>query len=1179
MTNAAPKPATASFSCSCAFRKMPEMQLRRPCAAKFRVRPASRLATWTSEVPFALGGFGRRSLLIISHISGGPLPRDDSTEMGKEIAQLACAEPIGALAVQLLKITAESKGTPYVFVAKSEGRAEALASLLTGLAPGLKVALFPAWDNLPYERVLPSRSAMGRRASVLLWLTDNIHRPDIVLTTPQAILRRVPPSGAWNGTRAEYHVGDQIDASEIEARFAQLGYIFDERVDAPGEAAVRGRVIDVFPAAAPLPCRIEHDAGRIEAIYSYDPVTQRTEVPTELLLVDPASEFTFDDLSRDATDEEAAADRQDGDLILSRRFTRLETLFDYIPDAVLVVDHEVVDAVTDYFELVAEAYATRKDLDEVSPLPPDRLYLTREEWDSEADKRLVAKVAPPNADFSVPRFVRERHAHRRFREFLTERLAGGRRVVLCGRTEQQKRQLTAAARSAGAVVEPAGSWLELSTASKGFLQSIVLPIDAGFDLRDEGITFIAAADLFGSADLSNESHERQTVLPGLCDSVFHIGDIVVHLEHGMAVLEGLETVAAGDVQPVDTLLLRYADGVRLKVPTAEIGKVWRYGAAKRTGLDRLHSDAWTKRRAILETEIAATADRMLASVQRRNMSKAPALVMPAREGERFASRFPYNLTRDQARAIDAVAKDLASGRPMDRLVCGDVGFGKTEVALRAVSAAVFAGKQVAVVAPTTVLVRQHVRTFQARFAPFGIEVAHLSRLVKPAEARKVKAGLARGDVRIVVGTHALVGKSVRFADLGLMVIDEEQRFGARDKRKLRSQTGSLHVLTLTATPIPRTMQAAQIGLQDVSVIATPPVQRLPVRTVRASLDAALVREVLMREHRLRGQGFVVCPRIGDLELMAEKLRRIVPELRVVVAHGDMPVAEMEKAMVDFASGDGDVLLATNIIESGLDVPRANTMLIWRPDLFGLAQLHQLRGRVGRGARRGVVYLLTESQEELSPGVEKRLQSLIELDRLGAGFTISARDLDMRGAGDLLGEDQAGHVKLVGLGLYQRLLSRALAVARGEAPDDWTPTVHLRVGGRIPEDYVPGEEMRIGLYAGLASLGTDEAIAAFEDEIEDRFGPVPEPLKPLFLQAKLRVLCQRAKVGNMDIGTKAIAITPRVPLSAEKIKDLTGGNSGAAWNDDRFIVPCEATLEEQADCASHFLDRVVALQPI
>jgi transcription-repair coupling factor (superfamily II helicase) len=1102
------------------------------------------------------------------------LPRDDSTEdAGNAHAELACAEPIGALAVQLLEMATDAKGTSCVFVATNEHRAEALAGLMSALAPRLKVALFPAWDNLPYERVLPSRGAMGRRASVLLWLTDGTHRPDVILTTPPAVLRRVPPREAWKGARAEYRVGDRIDPSAIEARLAELGYVFDERVDAPGEAALRGRVIDIFPAAAPLPCRIEHAEGRIEAIYSYEPLTQRTEVPTELLLVDPASEFTLDERTLANASEGEAIDRQDGDKMLLHRHAGLETLFDYVAGARLVLDHDVADRVTDYFELVAEAYAARKELDQTSPVQPDRLYLRPEEWKCEIDKRLVAKVTPPSPDSFIPRFARERQAHRRFLEFVTVRLTGGGRVVLCGPTERERRRLAAAARSVKACIAHQESWQELSAAPGGSLQSIMLPIETGFHLRDENVTFIAAADLFGSAGIMEESHEQQVVLATPGDNVLQKGDVVVHLDHGMAILEGLQTVAAGTEPPVDTLLLRYADDVRLKVPVGDIGKVWRYGATKRGGLDRLHSDAWTKRRATLETEIAATADRMLASVQRRNESEAPVLVMPTRQGERFASRFPHNLTRDQARSIAAVAKDLASGRPMDRLVCGDVGFGKTEVALRAAATAVFSGKQVAVVAPTTVLVRQHVRTFQRRFAPFGLEVAQLSRLVKPAEARKVKAGLANGEVRIVIGTHALVGKGVKFADLGLMVIDEEQRFGARDKRKLRLYTGSLHVLTLTATPIPRTLQAAQIGLQDLSVIATPPVQRLPIRTVRASLDAALVREVLMREHRLLGQSFVVCPRIGDLELMAVKLARLVPELRVVVAHGEMPVAEMEKAMVDFANGDGDVLLATNIIESGLDVPRANTMLIWRADLFGLAQLHQLRGRVGRGARRGGVYLLTEADEKLPAAVERRLQSLVDLDRLGAGFTISARDLDMRGAGDLLGDDQAGHVKLVGLGLYQHLLSRALAAARGEAVDDWKPTVHLRVEGRIPEDYVPGEEMRIGLYAGLASLRTDEEISAFEDEVEDRFGPLPAPFKPLFLQAKLRVLCQRANVSTLDIGTKAIAVTPRAPFSAETIEDLATDNSGAVWSEDRFIVPCEGNVEEQADCALQLLYRM------
>ncbi|WP_191062535.1 helicase-related protein, partial [Geminicoccus harenae] len=399
----------------------------------------------------------------------------------------------------------------------------------------------------------------------------------------------------------------------------------------------------------------------------------------------------------------------------------------------------------------------------------------------------------------------------------------------------------------------------------------------------------------------------------------------------------------------------------------------------------------------------------------------------------------------------AVLADLAAGRPMDRLVCGDVGFGKTEIALRAAAVTVLAGRQVALAAPTTVLARQHARTFARRFAHLGIEVALLSRLVKPAEARKVKAGLADGSIRLVIGTHALAARGVRFAQLGLLVIDEEQRFGAAQKAKLRALAeGGGHVLTMTATPIPRTLQASLVGLQELSLITTPPVQRQPIRTQLQPFDEAVLRDALMYERQRGGQSFVVCPRIEDITPMAERLARIVPELRVVVVHGKLPADDVDAAMVGFAEGEGDLLLATNIIESGLDVPRANTMLVWRPERFGLAQLHQLRGRVGRGNRSATTLLLTDPDHPPVPAAEKRLRTLEALDRLGAGFAISARDLDLRGAGDLIGEEQAGHVTTLGLGLYQHLLDRALRRVRGEdVADDWLPELHLGVTGRIP----------------------------------------------------------------------------------------------------------------------------------
>jgi len=545
---------------------------------------------------------------------------------------------------------------------------------------------------------------------------------------------------------------------------------------------------------------------------------------------------------------------------------------------------------------------------------------------------------------------------------------------------------------------------------------------------------------------------------------------------------------------------------------------------------------------------------------------APKLTPQHQAYERFAARFPFAETPDQGRAIADTLVDLASGRPMDRLVCGDVGFGKTEVALRAAAAAALAGKQVAIVAPTTVLVRQHLHTFRRRFAGLGVEVAGLSRLVSPAEAKRVKAGLADGGIQVVVGTHALAAKGVRFRDLGLVVIDEEQRFGAAHKAKLRDLAQGLHVLTLTATPIPRTLQAALVGLQDLSVIATPPTQRRPIRTFLTPFDPVTVREALVRERRRGGQSFVVCPRVEDIEPLGKRLSELVPELQVMAAHGKMPADEIDDAMVRFAEGEGDVLLATNIIESGLDVPRANTMLVWRADRFGLSQLHQLRGRVGRGRARGVAYLLTDPDQEIAPATAKRLQTLEALDRLGAGFAISARDLDLRGAGDLLGEEQAGHVKLIGLGLYQHLLERALRAARGEAVEDWTPELNLGPGGLIPEDYVPEPEVRINLYARLARTETARDVDALRDEIEDRFGPPPDALDQLIALARLRTLCRGLGVARIDAGPKAIALTFRDGVAERLVAAgaLEPFGDGLIWRDGRLIVsqPSETDAERQ-----------------
>jgi transcription-repair coupling factor (superfamily II helicase) len=682
---------------------------------------------------------------------------------------------------------------------------------------------------------------------------------------------------------------------------------------------------------------------------------------------------------------------------------------------------------------------------------------------------------------------------------------------------------------------------------------------------------VAAPDLIGARAAAAD---QPATLPAvLAETGLHLGDVVIHEDHGLGVLEGLEaTEVAG--RPHELLRLAYAGGSHLAA-VEELGRIWRYGSeADAVALDKLNGGTWEKRRAEIDAAIAETARGLVALAKEREGLTARAIEPDPAAYERFAARFAFAETPDQARAVEAVIDDLRSGRPMDRLVVGDVGFGKTEVALRAAAAAALAGHQVAIVAPTTVLVRQHVQSFKRRFKGFGIEVAELSRMVSPAEAKRVKAGLADGSIRIAVGTHALAGKDVRFADLALLVVDEEQRFGTAHKAKLRALGEPLHVLTLTATPIPRTLQGALVGLQQVSVLATPPTVRQPIRTQLSPFDEATVRVALLRERERGGQSFVVVPRVEDMEPMAERLAALVPELHVAQAHGRMGAAEIDAAMVAFADGEGDVLLATNIIESGLDVPCANTMLVWRPDRFGLSQLHQLRGRVGRGRRQGQVYLLTDPEHPIPEATRKRLSTLIALDRLGAGFAIAARDLDLRGAGELLGDAQAGHVKLIGIELYQHLLGAALRRARGEPVSDWMPVLNLELAGWIPADYVPEPEVRIDLYARAARALDPGAVDALADEVEDRFGVPPVPVATLLALARLRALARLAGVERLDAGPAAVALTFH-GSHAKAAQRMVKKANDLEWKGERLVHPVRSEAgEARIALVSALLERLI-----
>jgi transcription-repair coupling factor (superfamily II helicase) len=1007
-----------------------------------------------------------------------------------------------------------------LYAASSERRADEIGRALRQFAPDVEVLVLPPWDCLPYDRASPSRECMGRRMAVLARLAEAPGGPRVLVASVEALMQRTPPVRVLEAASLTLRVGEVLDRTALQAFAATAGYLTDDRIDEPGEIAVLGSVVDIYPAAAAAPVRIGLDQqDRIQEIKRYDPLSQRTDEAMPTVLIGPASELILED----APAEERASGAEHR---APEAYGKMVSVFERFPDAVFAADRRAESRAGDFADQVVEAYEARRSLAEPDAerlLPPDKLYLGLQGFRRAIHRRERIEI---DADCeATPNFAVQRNPGRAFADFVQERLEVGRRVVLAGLPHELRPLSRAINRGLGRTPDPAADWASVLQGPSGGLFAFAADLEAGFDDPGAALVLVAASDVLGGRVAARTGPEGGAALLG--DPDLRVGDVVIHEDHGLAILRALERVEVNGADR-DALRLEYHGGASLLVPIEEFDKVWRYGAEpEAVTLDRLHTDAWSRRRAELSEDIAQTAARLVDLARTRAETPGAVLEPPKGAYARFAARFPYPETPDQAAAIESVLKDLASGRIMSRLVCGDVGFGKTEVALRAAAAAAFSGKQVAVVAPTTVLARQHYETFRRRFAGTDVRVGRLSRLVSAAEADDVKAGISDGSIRIVVGTHALAAQDVAFADLGLLIIDEEQRFGAKLKSQLRDLAPDAHLLTMTATPIPRTLQLAMVGVEDVSVIATPPARRRPIRTFVAPWDAATVRTALLRERRRGGQSFVVAPRIEDIARLAEELARLAPELSTRVAHGELPADEVDEAMVGFAGGDGDVLLATNIIESGLDVPRANTMLVWRADLFGLAQLHQLRGRVGRGRTQGVAYLLHDPAQELPPATRARLSTLEAFDRLGSGLAISARDLELRGAGDLIGDEQAGHVKLIGTALYQKLLARAVRVVKGEVDgSEWTPELSIGLTGAFPESYVPDATIRINLYARLARFIELEEVEAFAEELEDRFGAPPDECANLLELARLRALARSAGVVRIDSGPKAIALTTR-----------------------------------------------------
>jgi len=701
-------------------------------------------------------------------------------------------------------------------------------------------------------------------------------------------------------------------------------------------------------------------------------------------------------------------------------------------------------------------------------------------------------------------------------------------VIVAGWTAGSRERLSAMLGSHGLKKpEPVDSYPAVAKLDRDATAFAVLGLESGFETPD--LAVIGEQDILGDRLVRRRKARKNTnVLTEA--AALAPGDLVVHADHGIGRFIGLQAITAAGA-PHDCLELEYHGGDKLFLPVENIELLTRYGSddAEIT-LDRLGGAAWQARKAKLKKRLRDIADSLIKIAAERELKDAPVLALTEGAFDEFIARFPYEETDDQMASIEAVVEDLSRGRPMDRLICGDVGFGKTEVALRAAFISVMAGKQVAVVVPTTLLARQHYKTFTDRFQGLPVRIDHASRLVAAKELTAVRERLKSGETDIVVGTHALLGKNVQFADLGLLIIDEEQHFGVQHKERLKQLRSDVHVLTLTATPIPRTLQLALSGVREMSIIATPPVDRLAVRTFITPFDPVTIREALLRERYRGGQSFYVCPRISDLEEIAAYLREHVPELKFTIAHGQMSAGQLEDVMTAFYDRQFDVLLSTTIVESGLDIPTANTLIVHRADMFGLGQLYQLRGRVGRSKTRAYALFTLPPNQKLTPTAEKRLKVLQSLDSLGAGFTLASHDLDIRGGGNLLGEEQSGHIREVGFELYQQMLEEAIASLKDGGADEraeqWSPQINVGSAVLIPESYVADLQARLGLYRRLSTLTEREDIEAFAAELVDRFGPLPEEVKHLLAVVQIKGYCRRAGIAQVEAGPKGAVVAFR-----------------------------------------------------
>ncbi|HYC38656.1 MAG TPA: transcription-repair coupling factor [Usitatibacter sp.] len=1056
---------------------------------------------------------------------------------------------------------------PLLVLAASAQDAERLREEIAWFDPKLRVFRLPDWEILPYDQFSPHPDLVSERLKTLWQFSQGDFDAGIVPVT--TALQRLPPLAYLAGRTFHLRARTALDLDAMKAQLALAGYSHVQQVMSPGEFCVRGGLIDLYPTGSAVPYRIDLLGDEIETIRTFDVDTQRSIYPVSEVRMLPAREFPLDEEGR-AQFRKCFRERFEGDPSKSRVykdvsngvapagveaylplfFEETATLFEYLPPATRTILHgDVSDAAQGFWKDLKSRYDLLKGERDRPLLEPRELYLRVEDLFVAMKRFEPLRVARPMVAQPLPSVdIDRRHVEplRLLKRFV-EPFEGRALIVAesAGRRETLS-QLFAEHNFHPVLVDDYERFRDAAHP----VAMTYAPLAAGFLLPEEKLAIITEAELYpGQVRQARRRDSRaKSSAEGMLRDLAEVkpGDPVVHSQHGIARYLGLVTLDLGEGE-MEFLHLEYEGGDKLYVPVSQLHVISRYTGAspEAAPLHRLGSGQWDKAKRKAARQVRDTAAELLDLYAKRLARQGFAFPLKMQDYEQFAATFPFEETPDQAEAIQSVIVDMTLGRPMDRLVCGDVGFGKTEVAMRAAFIAVAAGKQVAILVPTTLLAEQHYANFTDRFSAFPVKIAELSRFRSPKEVAKSLEGLADGRIDIVIGTHKLIQKDVRFKNLGLVIIDEEHRFGVRQKEELKKLRAEVDVLTLTATPIPRTLAMSLEGLRDFSVIATAPQRRLSIKTFVNRLSNGIVREAVLRELKRGGQAYYLYNEVETIENRRSELEELLPEARVAVAHGQMRERELESVMRDFYHQRSNVLLCSTIIETGIDVPTANTILIHRADKFGLAQLHQLRGRVGRSHHQAYAYLLTPPEDALSPAAKKRLEAIQMMEDLGAGFYLAMHDLEIRGAGEVLGESQSGGIHDIGFALYTEMLEHAVkSLKKGIEPDLSRPInigteVNLHAPALLPENYCGDVHERLVLYKRLANCSTDEDLERLTEELVDRFGPLPEPARVLLECHKLRI--QGAPLGVQKIDASPSSITvqfiPEPPVDPKRILQL------------------------------------------